>query len=168
MPTANTPSRRAFLRGGFNATPILRPVGALAEPSFLEACTGCGDCARACPEKILFRGDGNYPVLKSKRACTFCNACVDVCETGALSADMPWTWRAQADDTCLSRNGVQCRACQDHCEYDAIRFRLQPGGRSEPMFDADLCTGCGGCVAPCPVTSIHLLHPNPQTEAQSC
>lgn len=36
----------------------LRPPGALAEPAFLDACTRCGDCIRACPAQcITVRGD---------------------------------------------------------------------------------------------------------------
>ena len=166
---SNSGSRRAFLRGQFIATPIPRPFGAIDETRFLDLCTQCGDCARACPEGIIVKGDGGYPeVTLDETGCTFCESCIEACETGALTAGTPWSWRPTAKPSCLSRTGVFCRTCQDHCDEAAIRFRLRPGGRSEPEFDADLCTGCGFCIAPCPVHAIELIQTTPPAEALQC
>lgn len=163
------PSRRAFLRGRFQETAPLRPFGAIAEFQFSENCTGCGDCIQACPEAIVVQDRAGRPVLDlNAGGCTFCGECIAACETGALKEGAPWTWRADAAQSCLSRNAVQCRTCQDHCDERAIRFQLLPGGRAEPKFDADLCTGCGACCAPCPVGAIKLTQFNPPKEAQSC
>ena len=166
---ANSGSRRAFLRGQFKVTSTPRPFGAIDEPRFLDTCTQCGDCTTACPEGIILTGDGGYPVVSfRKNSCTFCGSCVEVCETGALVAGTEWAWRPEAKPTCLSLTGVFCRSCQDHCDEAAIRFRLRPGGRSEPEFDEDLCTGCGACIAPCPVNAIELMQTTPPTEALQC
>ncbi|KUJ86219.1 hypothetical protein AVO45_01520 [Ruegeria marisrubri] len=166
---SNKTSRRSFLKGAFDRAAAMRPVGALPAMEFEDVCTGCGDCARACPEGIIFRDSEGFPVVKLRRGeCTFCNACTDACDTGALVAGNAWPWRARAKASCLSRNGVQCRACQDHCESQAIRFRLQPGGSSQPLFDADLCTGCGACAAPCPVNAIEFTEISQQLETSKC
>ena len=161
------PSRRAFLRGRFDAPAEMRPFGALAESAFQEVCTGCGDCAAACPEAILFKGEGGYPVVDmANNGCTFCGDCIEACETGGLVPDRAWPWTVSVADTCLSTKGVECRACQDFCDARAIRFRPALGGSVHMHLDSSLCTGCGFCVAPCPVDAISLTQKQSQpTEA---
>lgn len=157
------PSRRAFLRGRFEAPAVMRPVGALPGNAFQDACNGCGDCIAACPEAILFKDQGGFPYVDvSQNGCTFCNDCIDACETGALTEGRGWNWKAEISDDCLSSKGVHCRACQDFCDERAIRFQLVPGGHADLKFDAATCTGCGFCVAPCPVDAISLT----QTQSQ--
>lgn len=162
-------SRRAFLRGAFNAAPSLRPFGAGGEAAFVEHCTKCGDCVAACPETVMRPDRDGFPVFDpALGTCTFCSACVEACKTGALTEGRDWRWRASAGASCLSMTGVQCRACQDHCDALAIRFRLLPGGRSEPRFDAETCTGCGGCAAPCPVDAIRFTELKQAAEVPAC
>lgn len=171
-------SRRSFLRGAFTGDPagpatLPRPLGAWSEAVFAEACTGCGDCARACPEHLIRRDAAGLAFMDvSQSACTFCGACTEACETGALDADTPFPWRAQAGAGCLSASGVQCRACEDFCDERAIRFRLQTGGRALPEIDTDTCTGCGACIAPCPADAITLIETRPasgpETETRPC
>lgn len=162
-------SRRAFLKGRFDDTPVMRPFGAVSEAEFREACTGCDACAKACPEAIIIAGPGGLPVIDpSLGACTFCGVCIETCETGALVEDQPWPWRASADASCLSLNGVFCRSCEDQCDEGAIRFRLQTGGRSTPNIDPDLCVGCGACAASCPAGAVRLIHTPQTTETRPC
>lgn len=153
-------TRRRFLQGSAVGTDAgaIRPPGA-HRTSFAELCRDCDLCSKACPEQIITMDQHGQPVVEFEQgACTFCGACADACPTGALHTDLveQWPWRARINSGCLSRNGVICRSCQDACESRAIRFRLQTGGRAEPILDRDTCTGCGACVSVCPVQSVEL------------
>lgn len=161
------PSRRAFLRGRFEAPAVMRPFGAVTESAFQDACIGCSDCVKACPEAILFQDDGGYPFVDmSQNGCSFCGDCIDACQTGALVEDRLWPWSVSVSAACLSSKGVECRACQDFCDERAIRFRPALGGKVQMQLDSSLCTGCGFCVAPCPVDAISLTQTHSQpTEA---
>ena len=48
------------------------------------------------------------------------------------------------------------RYMQDACDERAIGFRLGTGGQAIPKLEADICTGCGSCVASCPVGAIEF------------
>lgn len=166
---AHAASRRSLLRGHFNGAEPLRPPGALAGLAFQDSCTQCGDCARACSERIIARDAEGFPVLDpSAGACTFCDACTEACTAGALRPGRPWPWKAQAGAGCLSAQGIFCRVCDDQCEARAIRFRLAPGGRSRPEIDLAACTGCGGCIAPCPAGALSLVRTRTETETPEC
>lgn len=164
--TTHSPERRAFLRGRFEDKGELRPPGALDLSSFVQACTRCGDCAANCPQAIITADDDGFPrVDVNARGCTFCGACADACSEGAIVSAQDWTYRPAIADTCFSQQGIACRACEDHCDESAIRFRLMTGGRSAPQIDIDTCTGCGACVAPCPANAITLGRPAAQVTA---
>ncbi|WP_425046520.1 ferredoxin-type protein NapF [Primorskyibacter sp. S87] len=167
----HNPNRRSFLKGGFNSSVEMRPFGALPDSVFFDTCARCGDCGPACPESIIeFDSDG-FPKVDFKAGkCTFCGECIDVCEPEALRRDQDWAWKASVESGCLSLNSVQCRTCQDFCDHGAIRFQLRTGGRAQPVLDADLCTGCGGCAASCPVDAISFEHPpqKPTQQMETC
>ncbi len=165
-------SRRNFLRGQLSRPeePEMRPPG--AQPGFAQRCSGCGACARACPEAIVVPKRTNdatpMPVVDFTRgACTFCGACAEACDTGALLPESvsDWAWTAAIADTCLSLAGISCRACEDACEIRAISFRLMTGGRAAPVLDAALCTGCGACAFTCPAAAVSFEQRQPLTEA---
>lgn len=153
-------TRRQFLRGKFSSPAApLRPPWALAEEDFLAACTRCGDCIRVCPPGILVEDSGYPRVEFGKGECTFCGECVAACQAGALRREVdrpPWNLLPVIADACLARRGVVCRSCGDACAQAAIRFRPQVGGSALPEVDSSRCTGCGGCVAPCPARAIWM------------
>ena len=158
------PRRRALLRA-CSARPTLRPPWLLAPDTFADQCTRCGACSEACPEQILVRGGGGFPVLDFNRGeCTFCRACGEACEVGLFDltdGTPPWQQVAAVGDNCLARRGVMCRSCEDACEPRAIRFQLAAGRVPPPIIDTRACTGCGACVAPCPEAAIKIAREAP-------
>jgi len=155
-------SRRQFLRGNFhkNANRI-RPPWSLVENEFINSCTQCNECVDKCPEKIIVKGDGGYPVINfDLGGCTFCQDCVAACDEGALTTNnteqLPWNITANVSSECISLHGVACRSCADSCEEEAITFRLQVGGISQPEINTGSCTGCGFCIVTCPVKAIKI------------
>lgn len=156
-------ARRGFLRGRFRQfAHVPRPPWAVAEAEFQTHCTRCDECIDACPTGILRLGDGGYPTVDfSHGECTFCGECALTCAPRAIDrADtaQPWQLKANIESACVATKGVECRVCGEICEARAIRFRPTSGGISAPTLDQDTCTGCGACVAPCPVSAIAVTH----------
>lgn len=156
--------RRRLLRGGIGSSGIgVRPPWALDEAGFLASCSRCGACVDTCTQRILVRGDGGYPQADFFRGeCTFCGDCAAVCEAGALRRvsmpNPPWILEARIGDACLAARGIECRICGECCDAHAIRFVPQLGAVARPVPDASKCSGCGACVAPCPVAAVSVTH----------
>jgi ferredoxin-type protein NapF len=154
-------SRRQFLRGDFKAgSRLQRPPWALPEEDFQKACSRCGDCAPVCATEIIVVVRG-FPEVDFRRGeCTFCGNCATACKDGALprtgKGASPWTIKAVIAANCMARHSVECRVCGDPCPEAAIRFSPRAGGPPEPEIDVAACTGCGACVAPCPVAAISV------------
>lgn len=171
---ATTLSRRALLRGRIEGTsPARRPPWAVREQFFLTRCTRCDECIKGCPEKIIRKGGGGFPVVDFNHGeCTFCGECVRHCTHGALSLtalqadEMPWKLHPTIAKNCLPLNRVVCRSCAEQCEPQAIRFPPAPGGVAHPEIHAMRCTGCGACVRPCPVGAITLVVTNSEQSTQ--
>ncbi|PKO91492.1 MAG: ferredoxin-type protein NapF [Betaproteobacteria bacterium HGW-Betaproteobacteria-10] len=154
-------SRRGFFRGRPRPKAEIRPPWAIPEGPFVAACTRCNECLKICPEQIIVVGDGGYPRVDFKRGeCTFCGDCVKACQPQALlrAEEQPaWLHIAVIGPSCLAQRGVECRVCEDFCAARAIRFSPRLGGSPLPVIDPEKCTGCGACVAPCPVDAISLV-----------
>jgi len=63
---------------------------------------------------------------------------------------------AQIKPACLVRQGVFCRTCGEACEQDAIHFMPAVGRPPMPEINSNACTGCGECIAICPVDAVFL------------
>lgn len=158
------PRRRRLLRGALapadGVRPPPRPPWALQpDARFTDACTRCGDCLRACPRGVLSAGDGGFPEIAFTRVgCSLCGDCARACSTGAIGAPdgTAFAWRVRIAPSCLLQHGVECRLCGDACDTRALRFVPARGGIAQLQVDAAACTGCGDCVAPCPVGAIDL------------
>ncbi len=139
---------------------VIRPPWAISESKFLDICTGCDACIDICPTSILKKARGGYPIVDfSNNECTFCGDCAAVCKPRALQNNEfnpPWTLTASVNSSCLSSAGVACRVCGERCDARAITFRLAVGGKATPLIESSRCTGCGACVAPCPVDAVQI------------
>ncbi|MCG8558755.1 MAG: ferredoxin-type protein NapF [Hyphomicrobiales bacterium] len=159
--------RRSLLRGRIGrAAGEIRPPFSRDEKTFSGLCDGCGACVEACPEKAIAPGADGRPLLRYRDAlCTFCQACGEACPTGAIDSEhgQSWTAKASIGSACLSFNGIVCRACGEHCDDDAIRFKLLAGGRALPLVDETACTGCLKCALVCP-TGVIRMRRSPQKE----
>lgn len=144
-----------------DAAAMPRPPWSLRPDSaFTEHCTRCGECVRACPRGVLSAGDGGFPKISFAAAgCSLCGDCATACPTHAIdraASPIAFVWRVQIDARCLNRRGVECRVCGDACEARALRFVPARGGIAQLQVDTASCTGCGDCVAVCPVSAITL------------
>jgi ferredoxin-type protein NapF len=162
MATAAIMSRRQFLRADFRAgRVVLRPPWALPEARFVDTCTRCGDCVRACPQSLLQLAGSGFPEISFTRGeCTFCAACSAACAVGALPrvADdaAPWNLKAEIGPNCLARHGVLCAVCRERCVAGAITLQHAAARVPVPRVKSGACTGCGACYAPCPAQAIRL------------
>lgn len=157
-------ARRSLLMGrpdeGQSLSAERRPPW--TDGSFTDACVRCGDCVEACPENILFKGDGGFPIIRFENSeCTFCQECVRVCSEPVFDLSRPaFSWRASIRDNCLALANIHCQSCQDACQDSAIRFVPALGHVPTPDVSVDDCTGCGACLAVCPQDAIELVVPD--------
>jgi ferredoxin-type protein NapF len=154
-------SRRNFLRGRGSDNLVIRPPWAVDEARFVQGCSRCDKCIEVCPETIIVRGDGGFPVVQFGRGeCTYCEKCLHSCPDGVLvrKAEVPpWRHKVVIQESCIVYKGVVCMTCRDQCEPRAIGFTIVPGGLCPPVLDVDLCSGCGACIAPCPSGAIQVV-----------
>ncbi len=154
-------SRTQFLRGNWRPqVPAIRPPWAVSEPAFSAICDACKKCIDVCAEKIIQLSAEGLPVVDfSLGACTFCGDCVTACDRGALVSkpsltQAAWQLQARISANCLAVAGTNCIRCIEDCEHEAILSTPALGGRVYMRVDPQLCTGCGACVASCPVTAV--------------
>ncbi|MGQ9662747.1 MAG: 4Fe-4S dicluster domain-containing protein [Kiritimatiellia bacterium] len=150
----------------FERSPMIRPPGAVSENRFKALCARCGNCMRACPQRIIHPAgaetgwDGLLtPVLRIKPGycAEFCNACNLVCPTLAirrLSLEQKQKVAigiARIDrSTCIAwAQGKYCMVCDEYCPYKAIHSEEQRGVPT-PVVLEDRCRGCGLCQTVCP------------------
>ncbi len=164
-----------------NAFRPVRPPGSVPEKNFLEMCIRCGECFKVCPNNVLqpegfqqgIEGLWTPMVNADWAGCeSSCNACGQVCPTGAIRA-LPLIEKKAArmglaivdELTCLPMaNQEACDLCVQECNaagYHAIEFmrvHSQMDDQGRPMEDSgflapkvlvESCVGCGLCQTRC-------------------
>jgi len=136
----------------------IRPPYHHKDYDFSLVCSQCKDtpCVGACEENIIMLDAAHTPCLDfTKKGCTFCEACANVCPSKILDI----TCKSDLDVTaeidimaCMAWHQSLCNSCLDACQSKAIQFL----GLSRPSIDTTLCTGCGCCVSICPSEAISM------------
>ena len=136
----------------------LRPPGSLPEQQFVNQCSRCGDCVRACPAKCIKidysadRGEGAPFIDANEMSCVMCTGldCMYACPSGALQQVMAdyidmgvAVWH---EHICLRSSGENCTICVDTCPVGAKAITLDP----DRINVREGCTGCGTCQHACP------------------
>ncbi len=159
----------------------VRPPGSVPEQAFLQMCIRCGECFKVCPNNVLqsegfqqgLEGLWTPIVVADWAGCEpSCNACGQVCPTGAIRAlalnekRVARIGLAVVDtQTCLPfADRDACQLCVDECNaagYDAIEFMqvntrvdsdglpIEGTGYLAPVVSAEKCVGCGICQTRC-------------------
>ena len=141
-------------------TDWLRPPGAVAEPLFLERCTKCNDCVKACPHgSIVFHQQDGTPVLFPDQVpCYLCDdlPCIAACATEAL---LPVSGREEIRmgtavvNHRLCTAGQGCHACVSKCPTDALAMDFDA---QRLVVTAERCVGCGMCEHICRTVNDHI------------
>ena len=153
---ADAPSEKPAPPG---RTDWLRPPGAVSEALFLERCTKCGDCVKACPqESIVLHQDGTPVILPDQVPCYLCDdvPCIAACATDALLAvagtqDIRMGVAVVNHRLCTAGQG--CHACVSKCPTDALAmdFNVQ-----RLVVTVERCVGCGMCEHICRTVNDHI------------
>jgi ferredoxin-type protein NapG len=141
-------------------TDWLRPPGAVDEAMFLDRCTKCSDCAKACPHgSIVFhQQDGTPIIFPDKIPCYLCDdtPCIAACATEAL---LPVAGRDEIrmglatvlHRVCTAAQG--CHACASQCPTQALSMDFDT---QRMVVIAERCVGCGQCEQVCKTVNDHI------------
>ncbi|MGL4859898.1 MAG: 4Fe-4S binding protein [Enterobacteriaceae bacterium] len=153
-------SRRELLRHLVNkardSVPSLpspiRPPGAIEETLFNALCTGCGECATACPEQAITLYEQRPEMDFPHHYCNRCHNCAAACPKGLLQATGTIQAHPQLQGECQNRY-LYCDSCAEFCARQAIRWQA---GQA-PVIENALCDGCGECAFRCPVNALKMV-----------
>ena len=110
-------------------TDWLRPPGAVSEALFLERCTKCSDCVKACPhESIAPHQDGTPVIFPDQVPCYLCD-------------DMPLHQPPARPKPCCLVAGAQ----DIRMGVAVVNHRLCTAGQ-----------GCHACVSKCPTDALAM------------
>jgi ferredoxin-type protein NapG len=145
---------------------LVRPPGSVVEDLFLGACIRCGACAKICPTGAIllstwndgFREIGTPKIVALRGSCERIQGrceqdaqCQLICPTRAIQKmereDIKTGSVVVNRDMCIAWRSGFCLVCLEVCPVTgAISIERESG----PVFNADVCVGCGRCVYACP------------------
>ncbi|MFO0707369.1 MAG: 4Fe-4S dicluster domain-containing protein [Nitrospira sp.] len=138
----------------------LRPPGAVEEALFLDRCTKCGDCVKACdPGAIVCHaGDGSPIIFADQSPCLLCEdlPCIAACAVDALSAvddvrELRLGTAIVSQRLCTAGQG--CHACVSKCPTDALTMDFS---EMRLVVSSEQCVGCGICEHVCKTVNDHV------------
>jgi ferredoxin-type protein NapG len=138
----------------------LRPPGAAEEALFLERCTKCSDCIKACPPGaiVAHAGDGTPVLFADQSPCLLCDdfPCIAACATDALLpvdavGDVRMGVAAISQRLCTAGQG--CHACVSKCPTNALAMDFES---LRLVIVPELCVGCGICESVCKTVNDHV------------
>ncbi|HEU4685668.1 MAG TPA: 4Fe-4S dicluster domain-containing protein [Nitrospira sp.] len=141
-------------------TDWLRPPGAAEEALFLDRCTKCGDCAKACPHgSIVFHPQNGTPVIfPDETPCFLCDdvPCIAACATDALLpvdglAAIRLGTASISQRLCTAGQG--CHACVSRCPMNALSLDVDA---QRMVVSQEQCVGCGICEHVCQTVNDHI------------
>lgn len=160
------------------ASPRLRPPGAIDERAFLSACIKCGQCVQTCPVQAIVLEDITagfgigVPYISARaQACDFsCDAtqCVLACPTGALTHEIDKKEQVRMGlaeltrpNACLARQAKGWKGPAREASFTGrMRWtdinRWKPVRVTQKSYDLPLCDLC---VRECPIKGAIALVP---------
>jgi ferredoxin-type protein NapG len=138
----------------------LRPPGAVEELLFLERCTACSDCVKACPPGaiLIHPNDGTPIVFADQSPCLLCEdvPCIAACGVEALLPveginQVRMGIAAVSHRLCTAGQG--CHACVSRCPTGALAMDFESLCLSVAN---EICVGCGMCEMVCKTVNDHV------------
>ena len=138
----------------------MRPPGAVGEALFLDRCTRCSDCMKACPPGAIISDitNGSPVIFANEIACELCDdfPCIAACATDAL---VPVTdgfkvrmgIATVAHRVCTAGQG--CHACVSKCPVEALSMDFTA---MRLVVAEERCVGCGMCEQICKTVNDRL------------
>ena len=141
-------------------TDWLRPPGAVDEALFLERCTKCSDCIKACPPGaiVAHTQDGMPVIFADQSPCLLCEdlPCIAACAAEALVpvdqiSDVRMGIAVISHRLCTAGQG--CHACVSRCPTQALAMDF---ASMRLMIFPESCVGCGICESVCKTVNDHV------------
>jgi len=141
-------------------TDWLRPPGAVDDARFLERCTRCSDCIKACPPGaiVAHAHDGTPILFADQSPCLLCEdfPCIAACATEALVPvegvrDVRMGLAAISHRLCTAGQG--CHACVSKCPTNALAMDIES---LRLAIAPEACVGCGICESVCKTVNDHV------------
>lgn len=156
---------------------VITPPGSKGVRFFSEKCTACHLCLSVCEEKVLQPALSAYglsgvsqPIMDfNKGKCAYdCNACGQVCPTGAIGflplktkqLTQIGTVELTRDRCIVYQKKRDWGACAEVCPTHAVHTKIK-NNVAYPKISVDSCIGCGACQKVCPtLPKSIMIHPN--------